>query len=142
MFNLYIHELGLVQKYPIITAADGEKIIFFMLVILPTLCEANLSGSTLFSKQDLSGLIMVRIKWEAFWILVRSGSKRFVETKVSTSRHRIKITVKLLNWPLSKIAKIGFQDQLSLNAGQKYCRMLQKRSILQYFRPALSYHLS
>ena len=27
--------------------------------------------------------------------------------------------------PLSKGPKIGFQDQLSLNAGQKYCRMLQ-----------------
>ena len=27
--------------------------------------------------------------------------------------------------PLSKIPKIGFQDQLGLNAGQKYCRMLQ-----------------
>ena len=26
--------------------------------------------------------------------------------------------------PLSKRPKIGFQDQLSLNAGQKYCRML------------------
>ena len=37
--------------------------------------------------------------------------------------------------------KIGFQDRLSLNAGQKYCRML-KQSILQYFRPSLSYHLS
>ena len=37
--------------------------------------------------------------------------------------------------------KIGFQDLLSLNAGQKYCRMLQE-SILQYFLPALSYHLS
>ena len=33
-----------------------------------------------------------------------------------------KICVK---WPLSKRPKIGFQDQLSLNAGQKYCRMLQ-----------------
>ena len=29
-----------------------------------------------------------------------------------------------------KKKKIGFQDQLSLNAGQKYCRM---QSILQYF---------
>ena len=29
-----------------------------------------------------------------------------------------------VKWPLSKRAKIGFQDQLSLNAGQKYCRML------------------
>ena len=27
--------------------------------------------------------------------------------------------------PLSKRQKIDFQDQLSLNAGQKYCRMLQ-----------------
>ena len=34
----------------------------------------------------------------------------------------IKTCVKL---PLSKRQKIGFQDQLPLNAGQKYCRMLQ-----------------
>ena len=27
--------------------------------------------------------------------------------------------------PLSKIPQIGFQDQLLLNVGQKYCRMLQ-----------------
>ena len=31
-----------------------------------------------------------------------------------------------LKWPLKKKTNIGFQDQLSLNAGQKYCRMLQK----------------
>ena len=42
-----------------------------------------------------------------------------------------KICVKL---PLSKRQKIGFQDQISLNAGQKHCRMLQRLS--------LSYHLS
>ena len=30
-----------------------------------------------------------------------------------------------VNQPLSKTLKIGFQDQLLLNAGQKYCRMLQ-----------------
>ena len=35
----------------------------------------------------------------------------------------------------------GFQDQLSLNAGQKYCRMLQE-SILQFFQPSLNCHLS
>ena len=34
---------------------------------------------------------------------------------------------------------IGFQAQLSLNACQNYCRI---RSILQYFRPSLSYRLS
>ena len=28
-----------------------------------------------------------------------------------------------LKWPLKKKTKIGFQDQLSLNAGQKYCRI-------------------
>ena len=36
--------------------------------------------------------------------------------------HLHKPCVKLL---LSKRQKIGFQDRLSLNAGQKYCRMLQ-----------------
>ena len=30
-----------------------------------------------------------------------------------------------LKQPLKKKTKIGFQDLLSLNAGQKYCRMLQ-----------------
>ena len=30
-----------------------------------------------------------------------------------------------LKQPLSKIPKIGFQDQLSLHAGQNYCKMLQ-----------------
>ena len=43
-----------------------------------------------------------------------------------------------LKWPLKMKAKIGFQDRLSLNAGQKYCRMLQE--CLQYFHPSLSYH--
>ena len=30
-----------------------------------------------------------------------------------------------LKRPLKKITQIGFQDILSLNAGQKYCRMLR-----------------
>ena len=30
-----------------------------------------------------------------------------------------------LKLPLKKKTNIGFQDRLSLNAGQKYCRMLQ-----------------
>ena len=30
-----------------------------------------------------------------------------------------------VKWSLSKRQKIGFQEQLLLNAGQKYCRMLQ-----------------
>ena len=40
-----------------------------------------------------------------------------------------------------KKAKNGLKNRSSLYAGQKYCRMLQD-SILQYFRPSLSYHLS
>ena len=40
-----------------------------------------------------------------------------------------------VEWPLKQ-----FQGRLSHYAGQKYCRMLQE-SILQYFRPSLSYHL-
>ena len=48
-----------------------------------------------------------------------------------------------VKWPLSKRPNIGFHDQLSLNAGQKYCRMLQGGGgILQYVQPSLSYHLS
>ena len=52
---------------------------------------------------------------------------------------------------LSKRLKIVFQDQLSLNAGQKYCRMfpLEHSAILSTFHSAilltfliLSYHLS
>ena len=52
--------------------------------------------------------------------------------------------------PLAKRPKIGFQDLLSLNAGQKKCRskvlqnvpLCSKGSILQYFPLSLSYHLS
>ena len=43
--------------------------------------------------------------------------------------------------PLKWRPKIGFQDRLSLNAGQKYCRMLQgEHSAI--FLISLSYHLS
>ena len=36
-----------------------------------------------------------------------------------------KIQKKTVKWPLSKKPKIGFQDQLSLNAGEKYYRILR-----------------
>ena len=38
---------------------------------------------------------------------------------------RLRYSKTCLNRPLSKSPKFGFQDQLSLNAGQKYCRMLR-----------------
>ena len=31
-----------------------------------------------------------------------------------------------LKWPLKMKTKIDFQDPLSLNTGEKYCRMLQR----------------
>ena len=40
-------------------------------------------------------------------------------------RTETRVCIKLVKRPLSKRPKIGFQDQLSLNPGQKYCRMLQ-----------------
>ena len=43
--------------------------------------------------------------------------------------------------PLKKKAKMNCQCWFLLNAGQKYCRMLQE-SILQCFQPWLSYYLS
>ena len=42
-----------------------------------------------------------------------------------------------LKLPLKRRPKIGFQDQLLLNAGQKYCRMLQGE-----YSASLSYPLS
>ena len=48
-----------------------------------------------------------------------------------------------VKWPPSKKPKIVFQDQLSLNAGQNLSIAdCSKGSILQYFQPSLSYHLS
>ena len=52
------------------------------------------------------------------------------------------VTVKpVLSGHSKRRPKIGFQDRLALNAGQKYCRMLAW-SILQYFRPSFNYNLS
>ena len=38
---------------------------------------------------------------------------------------KFKYSKTFVKQPLSKRQKTGFQDQLSLNAGQKYCRMPQ-----------------
>ena len=45
--------------------------------------------------------------------------------------HKVK---PVLSGHSKRMPDIGFQYRLSLNAGQKFCRMLQ------YFRPPLSYH--
>ena len=41
------------------------------------------------------------------------------------TNYRLMQVKSILKQPLSKRPNIGFQDQLSLNVGQKYCRMLQ-----------------
>ena len=48
---------------------------------------------------------------QANWILIGEECSMYSKTCVKR--------------PLSKRPTIGFQGQLSLNAGQKYCRMLQ-----------------
>ena len=59
---------------------------------------------------------------------------------LNITEHEISSTVKpVLSGHSKRRQNIGFQDRLSLNVGQKYCRMLQE-SILQYFWPSLSYH--
>ena len=67
-------------------------------------------------------------------IAVDLGCKATKQTNINTLKP-------VLSSHLIRRPKNGFQDQLSLNAGQKYCRMLLE-SILQYFRPSLSYDLS
>ena len=48
----------------------------------------------------------------------------------------------VLSGSSKRTPKIGFRYQLSLKAGQKYCRMLQfkMRAFCNTFRPSLSYH--
>ena len=69
-----------------------------------------------------------------------TGSRNAKMTRVSSKRRGIKMKQNTLyhctaddryysktcvKLPLSKRPKNGFQDQLSLNAGQNFCRMLQ-----------------
>ena len=58
------------------------------------------------------------------------------------NKHFFSYSKTCVKWPLSKRPKIGFHDKLSLNTGQKYCRMLQGEHSAIYFGPSLSYHFS
>ena len=84
------------------------------------------------------------------WLVLSQGSYRtwrshlqavIMRQKVKDTKYKGTYSKTCHKRPLKKKTRIGFQDRLSLNTGQKYCRMLQE-SILQYFRPSLSYHLS
>ena len=67
--------------------------------------------------------------------------KNLMSLKIFASIQNLMYSKTCLKQPLKKKTKIGFKDRISLNAGQKYCRMRQE-SILQYFPPSFSYHLS
>ena len=69
-------------------------------------------------------------------IISKKYSKTFVKRPLS-KRPKTAFQDQLLLNAGRALSKFAFQDQLLLNAGRKYCRMH-----LQYFRPALSYHLS
>ena len=63
--------------------------------------------------------------------MIRDGSQR-----IYMYEH---IQYNLCKMATLKKPKFGFQDQLSLNEGQKYFAI--PWSILQYFRPSVSYYL-
>ena len=50
----------------------------------------------------------------------------FEKVNIDREEYRDSYSKTCVKWPLSKRQKIGYQDQLSLNAGQKYCRLLQE----------------
>ena len=59
---------------------------------------------------------------------IRYSGDYLVSLKSSQLKHTTffaKYSKTCVERPISKRLKIGFQDQLSLNSGQKYCRMLQ-----------------
>ena len=108
----------------------------------------------------LGGLIpldSVRLCWQpmtSLWLYDHTRTMLVVEDELAViikkhilimmERHLLHhkyYSKNFLKRSLKKKTKIGFQDRLSLNAGQNYCRKLQG-CILQYFRPSLTYHLS
>ena len=62
---------------------------------------------------------------EYFYLVNTSGTVQFITIWFTYSKTCLKRSLK-------KKTKIGFQGQLSLNAGQKYCRMLHS-AILSTF---------
>ena len=68
------------------------------------------------------------------------GQNFFLTSQIGYPLNLIVYSKTCLQRPLKQIKKfecVFFQDRLSHNAGQKYCRMLPG-SILQYFRPSFN----
>ena len=56
-------------------------------------------------------------------IKLYKNTRKFTNNKIIINSEASNGTVKpVIKRPLSKRPQIGFQDKLSLNAGQKYCR--------------------
>ena len=76
---------------------------------------------------------VIQCTWENKW--TRTGTMvKWMDNMDFFLQHMLRLVAVFLHsvysktfikWPLSKRPKIGFQDQFSLNVGQKYCRMLQ-----------------
>ena len=64
-------------------------------------------------------MLSVQIHQETFFVIIINDHCHILKIKTRYSKTCVK-------QPLSERLKIGFQDQLALNAGQKYCRMLQR----------------
>ena len=79
-----------------------------------------------------------KLKQACFWVSKLTCSLQYDCIMNVLKRATVK---PVLSGHSKRRPKIGFHDQISLNADQKYCRMLQE-SILQYVRPSLSCHLS
>ena len=77
----------------------------------------------------------IHLGWSIVYIegsqVIISNQIVFLSLKIVIVFANIVYSKTCLKRPLKKKTKIGFQDRLSLNASQKYCRM-------QYFRPSLS----
>ena len=90
------------------------------------------------SRTDSSGIYLMGLK-SIYWRQIFAIHSAVVEKKIIArmeASYFKQYSKTCLRRPLKKETKVGFQYRLSLNAGQKY------GSILQYFRPSLSYHLS
>ena len=80
-------------------------------------------------------MVWIQIRTDTMSVLIwlQTVCKGYQQTtKVTTSKERVNQPITTwwysktcLKWPLKPKTKIGFQDRLSLNAAQKYCRMLQ-----------------
>ena len=96
-------------------------------VVLPALLE---QGHT---RMWLKGLVRGWTVGVAWLLNLRSYLLGDVPLQDNVSGLGFLCTVKpVLIGHSKRRPKMGFQDRLSLNVGQKYCRML-KESILQYF---------